>query len=46
MNQPLIHGKLYLEWCRPEVGKKHDADLAMASNRNLTKTQYLRAVLA
>jgi hypothetical protein len=46
MEHPTIKGKLYLEWVRPEVGKKQDADLAMASNRNLTKEEYLSAVLA
>jgi hypothetical protein len=46
MEHPTIKGKEYLEWCRPEVGKKHDADLGMASNRNLTKAQYLNAELA
>jgi hypothetical protein len=46
MEHPTIKGKLYLEWCRPEVGKKGDADEAMASNRHLTKKQYLEALLA
>jgi hypothetical protein len=46
MEHPSIEGKLYLEWVQPKVGRKHDADLAMASNRSITKQQYLEALIA
>ncbi len=46
MEHPSIKGKLYIEWVHPDVGKKGDADEAMASNRHSTKAQYLRALIA
>lgn len=43
---PTVVGKMYIEWVRPEVGRKGDADEAIASNRSITKQQYLNALIA
>lgn len=43
---PTIQGREYIEWVHPNVGKLGDADKAMASNRHITKQQYLNAVIA